>query len=82
MFSRIAQRSTQLINRRVQPVLEIDERSVVAPELLAEFLARDQIAVCSEQQEQNLDGLARKTDTPSVFAQLTSAGIHLKGCEY
>jgi len=82
MFSRIAQRSTQFIDRRVQPMLEIDERSVVAPELLTQFLARDQIAVRSQQEEQNLDGLARETDTHPPFAQLASLGIHLKRWEY
>ena len=73
MLGRIAQRSPQFVDRRVQPVLEIDERAV-APELFAELLARDQIAGFGEQEKQNLEGLARETDTHSAFAELASVG--------
>ena len=68
MLSRVAQRPPQLVNRRVDPMLEIDERPI-APEPLTKLLTRHKTTVVGEQQQQNFKRLARKANAYSAFSE-------------
>jgi hypothetical protein len=74
---RIAQCPPQFVHRRIQAMLEIHE-GPVAPDLLAQLLARDHLAGTGQQRQQNLEGLTGQTDTIPVLAQFARRGIHFK----
>ena len=81
VIGRIAKGSPQFVDRRIQPMFEIDERSV-GPELLAQFLTTDKIARFGDEKKQNLERLTGEADTPTVLGQFTGVSIHLKRSKY
>jgi hypothetical protein len=58
-------------------VIEVHE-SVAAPQCLAQLIACHHVAWALEQHSQDLEGLNLQANPHAVFAQLTSAQIHLK----
>jgi hypothetical protein len=64
----------------VEPVLEIDERSV-GPDLLAQLLAGNHVARMRQQNQQNLKWLARETDTDPTLEQFPGRDIHFERSE-
>ena len=73
----IAQGLTDLVDRFVEPVVEIHER-VRGPELLRKFLARYDLAGVLEQHRQDSERLLLKPDSQAVLAQFTRTKIHLE----
>ena len=73
----VAEGLTDLVDRLVEPVVEIHE-CVRGPEFLLKFLATDDLAGVLEQHRQNLEGLLLKPDSQAALAQFASAKIHLE----
>ena len=73
----VAERLTDLVDRLVEPVVEIHER-VRGPELLLKFLATDDLAGVLEQHRQDLEGLLLKPDSQAALAQFASTKIQLE----
>ena len=61
-------------------MLEI-HKGVGGPELLVQFLARDDLAGMREQHRQDLKGLFLDFDLQAVLAQLGGAKVNLEGPE-
>jgi hypothetical protein len=61
-LGRVAEGLTDLVDRLVEPVVEIHER-VRGPEFLLKFLATDDLTGALEQYRQDLEGLLLKPDS-------------------
>ena len=64
----------------VNAMLEIDE-NVARPELLTDFLARDELGRALEQHEEDLEGLLLHADAGTTLAEFTGADVRLKNPE-
>ena len=73
----VAKGLTDLVDRLVEPVIEIHE-SVCGPECFLDLLASDDLAGVLEQHRQDLEGLFLKTNSQAVLAQFASAKIQLE----
>jgi hypothetical protein len=60
IIGRVAEGVTQAVHRRIQSVVEIHE-GVGGPEVLPQFVARDQIAGTRKQVGQDVERLATQT---------------------
>ncbi len=58
-------------------MLEVYE-GAIAPELIAELLARHQVTRPGQQKEQDLQRLPGQAHACSAFAELTGAGVQLE----
>ena len=76
----VAERGAQPLDRRVQPVLEIDERPV-RPQPVAELVAGEHVRGTLEQHGQNFEWLVLQPDADAVLAQLTRADVELESAE-
>jgi hypothetical protein len=77
---RIAQRPAQLVDRSVQTVLEV-HKCVGRPKLLAQLLARDDLARLLQQHGQNSKGLFLNFDLEPVLVQLSGAKVSFEDPE-
>ena len=66
IVGRVAQGTSQLIQRRVQAVLEIDEGTFL-PDLLAQLLVGNHLARMRQQAQQNLQWLAGQADADTAL---------------
>ena len=73
----VAEGFTDLVDRLVEPVVEIHER-VRGPEFLLKFLATDDLAGVLEQHRQELEGLLLKPDPQAALAQFAGTKIQLE----
>ncbi len=78
MIGVIAQGLAQLLDGEVQGVLEIHE-GIFTPQLLLQFLTRDQFAGTLEQKGEDLEGLRLQADAAARFAQLACAQVEFEG---
>ena len=76
----VAERRAQPLDRRIQAVLEIDERPG-RPQALAQLFARHDFARTVEHRHENFEGLILKPDADSTLPQLARAHIDLEGPE-
>src|SRR5208282_6191579 len=76
----IAQRSAQLIDGGVQTVLEV-HKCVGRPKLLAQLLARDDLARLLQQHGQNSKGLFLDLDLKPVLAELSGVKVSFENPE-
>jgi hypothetical protein len=76
----IAERFPQLIDRRIQAVVEIHE-GVGRPALIAKFFACDHFARPLQQDREDLKGLLLQSDPYALLAHLSSAHVHLERSE-
>jgi hypothetical protein len=79
-FRRFAQYVAQALHGRVDAVIELDYR-VIRPELLTDFLAKNDFAGTFEQRDQYLERLVLETDPEIVLTQFGAAQIELKRSE-
>ena len=70
----IAQRCAQPLDRRIQTVLEIDERPG-RPQTLPQFFARHDVARAFEHHRQNFERLILKPDADAALAQFARAQV-------
>ena len=75
--SRGRQSLTDLVDRFVEPVVEIHER-VRGPELILQFLATNDLAGALEQHRQDLEGLLLKPNSQDSLAQFGRTKIQLE----
>ena len=80
MLGVVAERGAQALDRRVQPVLEVDERAV-RPQPLPELVAGQHLAGPLEQHGQQLERLVLQAEAHAVLAQLARAEIELESSE-
>ena len=73
----VAKGLTDLVDRFVEPVIEIHE-SVCGPERFLNLLASDDLAGVLEQHRQDLEGLFLKPNSQAVLAQFASSKIQLE----
>ena len=73
---RISERFPQLVDRRVDAVIEVHDRP--GPELLLQLLARDELARLFQEHCQHLQGLLLESDSDSLLAQLSCPEIDLE----
>ena len=76
----VAKRRAKPLDRRIQAVLEVDERSR-RPEKLAELLAHHNLARPIDHHRENLKRLILKPDADSPFPQLARAHVDLEGAK-
>ena len=76
----VAERLAQFLDRRVQAVVEINER-VGGPEALANLLAGDQLAGLLQQDFENLDRLALQLQPDAILTELSALRVELEGAE-
>jgi len=79
-FRGISQGVTDFIYRFVEPVIEVHE-SVRRPQLFLQLFASYHLASSLQQHRQDLEGLFLQPDAQAMFAQFSSAKIHLKNSE-
>src|SRR6185369_8293026 len=79
LLGRVVECRPQLPDRGVQAVVEVDE--LVGPELLPDFVARNDVAGAPNEQQKQLKGLILKPDPLAVPAQLAQARVELKSFE-
>src|SRR6185436_7239692 len=75
--SRIAQRLTNLADAEVQPLLEVHER-IAAPDVIADFPARDDLAAAAREELEHLERLRRQLDQVAALAKLASRRMQLE----
>ena len=80
MLGVVAQHRPQALDRRVQPMLEVDERAV-GPQPVPELLAGQHFSRPLEQHRQQLERLVLQAEAHAVFPQLTRAEIELESPE-
>ncbi len=78
--SGVSQRLANLVDGRVQAVVEVDER-VGGPELLLQLFARDHLARPLQQQSQHLKGLLLQAQLDAALAQFSRAEVQLEDSE-
>src|SRR5258705_6480 len=71
----VAQRLPDLVDAEVQAAVEVHER-VLAPQLLADLLAGDDVARTAGQQEQDLERLGREVDGKAFAPDLSRSRVH------
>ena len=76
----VAERGAQPLDRRIQAVLEIDERPR-RPQTLAQLFARHHFAGPLEHHRENFERLILQPDADAALAQLARAQIDLEGPE-
>ncbi len=76
----VSQRFAQLINRRVQAVVEVNE-GISGPVLIAQLFASDYFPGPLQQEREDVKGLFLHLDSYAQLAHLTSAQIYLKHSE-
>src|SRR5262245_46953403 len=79
-FGRIPERLAQAVHRRVQAVVEIDER-VSRPELLAEFVASNEIAAAVHEEQKDVEWAAAQLDDAALLAQFAQAAVDFEQAE-
>jgi hypothetical protein len=75
--SRVSQGVTDLIDRRIQAVIEID-KSFSGPNSLTKFFPADQLARPLEEDGQNLKRLVLKTKLNTMLPQFVSDNVQFK----
>ena len=80
ILRRIAQSFPQLVDRRSQAMVKVDDR-VVAPEPVLDLIPRDHFARPLQHANQNPEGLRLQTNADAGFAQLSRLGICLEQSE-
>ena len=78
-FRGISQRLTDLVDRGVQVVVDVDEG--VWPQPFLQFFARHYVAGLLEQDGQNLDRLAGKLQLLPILAQLARSKVQFERSE-
>jgi len=73
----IPQRFPQLVDRRIQAVVEINE-GIGRPVLIAKFFACDHFARPLQQDRKDVEGLFLELDPRALLAQLPRAQVYLK----
>src|SRR5262249_53153938 len=76
-LGRVAECLTDLVDRLVEPVIEVHE-SVCRPESCLKFLASYDLAGMLEQHHKDLEGLFLKPNSQPLLAQFASAKIQLE----
>ena len=76
----VAERRAKPLDRRIQAVLEVDERPC-RPETLPQLLARHDLARPLDHHRENFKRLILKPDADSPFPQLARAQVDLEGAE-
>src|SRR5215469_2797128 len=76
----IAERSTNLINTKVDASFKI-YKGIVAPEPLTDFFAGDDVPSTVCEHDQNFYGLAAQLDGDSTLAQFAARGVQIEGAE-
>lgn len=79
-FGRIAEGVTELLDRCIQTIVEVHE-GVARPQLLFQFLARENLPRLFQQSAQNLKRLFLKFDRFTILAQFTRMEVHLEVIE-
>src|SRR6202000_2155785 len=79
-IGRVAHSLANLPDAEIQALLEVDE-SVVAPDTLADFGARQNLSTTPYQEFQYPKGLRRQLDTLAVSSQLSRTRIQLEYVE-
>jgi hypothetical protein len=77
---RIAQGASNFLDRRIQPVFEIDE-GVVFPQAFAQFVPPNDFSRSFEQRDKNLTRLFLQANPLSVAIQLAVDGVELERLE-
>ena len=80
ILGRIAEGLPQLVDRGVEPVLEIDE-SIISPNLLAQFIAADDMVGAFEQGHQDLERLLLDLDPDTMLPQLSGYAVNFEGAK-
>jgi len=70
----------QLLDVRVQAVLEVDE-GILRPKMPAEFFAGNQLAGAVEQKREDSNGLALEFEFHAALPQLGCLPIEFEGCK-
>ncbi len=66
--------------QKFRPLFEVDER-VVAPDVVANLDARDDLAAAPDEQLKDFEGLRRQLDALAALAQLSGCGVEFKHVE-
>jgi hypothetical protein len=74
MLRRVAQYLPKLANRRVQAIVNVDERAI-RPQRVSQFITADQFSGTIQEQGEDLKGLDLKSDLFSVLEDLTSPQV-------
>src|SRR2546427_10042802 len=77
ILRRVAESLSKTVHRRIQPMVEVDER-VGRPQLLPKLLTGDDIPATGQQQDQNVERPATQFDLATLFPQLTSPAVNLE----
>ena len=76
----VAERRPQTFDRGVQPVLEVDERTV-RPEAAPQLVARQHLARLLQQHDEHLERLILQPQADAVLAQLARPHVELESSE-
>jgi hypothetical protein len=76
LLGALAQRLTNLLDRKVDPVLEVDE-GVLPPERLLDLRSGDDFTRAGGQEHQELRGLGLEPDLPLSLPELARAAVEL-----
>lgn len=76
----IGERSADLVDGKIDTVLEIDECRF-APEIALDFITRDHRATVLGEKLKHTKGLRLQLDKAAIFPQLAGGGVKLKGAE-
>jgi hypothetical protein len=79
IFGGITERFANLVDRLVEPVIEIDHRA--APEPVAKLVARDDLSRSFEQHRKNLERLILQPDTQAPPGQLARPNVDFEYAE-
>ena len=80
IVGRVTEDPPELVHGSVETVLEID-KGAFAPDLIAELFACDYIPGMSEEEKEDLKGLAGQADASATFEQLFCGDIYFKWSE-
>src|ERR1700739_4882264 len=70
----VVERLAYLTDRRVNPLLHIDE-NILAPEFAGDLLARHQLSVSSDEEHQQLQGQSLEPNHAAAAGQLKAAKV-------
>ena len=76
----VVQSGANLPDTDIQALLKVDE-SIFIPELMLNFLSRDELTCATDEQREELEGLWLKMKLCLSFAQAACASVQFKGTE-
>ena len=76
-FGMIVERRTDLLDAGVQTVLKVNE-GFLAPNLLPELLASDQLAGPPGEQDEDFGGLGRQVNLHPGFPEFATLGVYVE----